>query len=99
MRCVVPPDVPAWWLDAILAHDWKKIEPAVFTPVQIARMIGDRSRDLPLAVRETVIRRLEAANAPQTWVEMVRDTVASDDADSMRVFGESPPAGLKLIVE
>jgi molecular chaperone DnaK (HSP70) len=96
---VVPPEVATRWLDAILALDWKKIEPAVFAAVQISRMTGDRSRDLPLAVRETVLRRLEAANAPQTWVEMVRETVAPDDADSVRVFGETLPAGLKLIVE
>ncbi len=96
---VVPPEVVIQWLDAILALDWKKVEPAVFAAVQISRMTGDRSRDLPLAIRETVVRRLEAANVPQAWVEMVRETVALDDADSVRVFGESLPAGLKLIVE
>jgi hypothetical protein len=96
---VVPPEVAIPWLDAILALDWKKVEPAVFAAVQISRMTGDRSRDLPPAIRETVVRRLEAANVPQTWVQMVRETVALDDADSVRVFGESLPAGLKLIVE
>jgi molecular chaperone DnaK (HSP70) len=96
---VVPPEVAIPWLDAILALDWKKVEPAVFAAVQLSRMTGDRSRDLPPAIREAVVRRLEAANVPQTWVQMVRETVALDDADSVRVFGESLPAGLKLIVE
>jgi hypothetical protein len=41
---------------------------------------------------------VQAANVPQTWVEMVREIVELDDADSVRVFGESLPAGLKLIV-
>jgi molecular chaperone DnaK (HSP70) len=98
-HCVVPPEVVIQWLDAILALDWKKVEPAVFAAVQISRMTGDRSRDLPPAIRERVARRLEAANAPQTWIEMVRETVALDDTDSVRVFGESLPAGLKLIVD
>ncbi|CAN7606087.1 hsp70 family protein [Caballeronia sp. LjRoot29] len=94
---VVPPDVATRWLDVILALDWKKVEPAAFAAAQIARMTGDRSRDLAEPVRETVVRRLEAANAPPAWVDMVREVVTLDNADTGRVFGESLPAGLKLI--
>jgi hypothetical protein len=60
-------------------------------------MTGDRSRDLPETVRETVVRRLEAVNAPPTWINMVGEVVTLDNADTGRVFGESLPAGLKLI--
>ncbi len=94
---VVPADVATRWLDVILALDWKKVEPAAFAAAQIARMTGDRSRDLAEPVRETVVRRLEAANAPPAWVDMVREVVTLDNADTGRVFGESLPAGLKLI--
>jgi len=94
---VVPPEVATGWIDIILALNWRKVEPAMFAAVQIASVTGDRSRDLPQAVRETVIRRLEAANAPHAWVEMVREVVSLDNADTGRVFGESLPAGLKLI--
>ncbi|MEX3941273.1 Hsp70 family protein [Paraburkholderia sp. BR10937] len=94
---VVPPQTAALWLDAILALDWKKIEPAMFAAAQIARMTGDRSRDLPPELRETVVRRMESANAPPGWVTMVREVVALDTADTGRVFGEALPAGLKLI--
>ncbi|WP_213765203.1 Hsp70 family protein [Caballeronia sp. dw_19] len=96
---VVPADVVTRWLDAILALDWRKVEPAVFAAAQIARMTGDRSRDLAEPVRETVVRRLEAANAPPAWVNMVREVVMLDNADTGRVFGESLPVGLKLIVD
>jgi hypothetical protein len=65
--------------------------------VQLARMTGDRSRDLPGAARDAVVRRLEAANAPRAWITMVSETVELDNADEGRVFGESLPAGLKLI--
>jgi molecular chaperone DnaK (HSP70) len=95
---VVAADVATRWLDVILALDWKKVEPAAFAAAQIARMTGDRSRDLAEPVRETVVRRLEAANAPPAWVDMVRKVVTLDNADTGRVFGESLPAGLKLIV-
>jgi molecular chaperone DnaK (HSP70) len=94
---VVPPEIALRWLDAVLALDWKKVEPAAFAAVQLSRMTGDRSRDLPDDARETVIRRLETLGAAPTWIRMVRETVALDEADSGRVFGESLPAGLKLI--
>ncbi|MFP3564610.1 Hsp70 family protein [Paraburkholderia sp. SIMBA_030] len=94
---VVPPDIAALWLNTILALDWKKIDPAAFAAVQIARMTGDRSRDLPEPLRNTVVRRLEALNAPRAWITMVSETVELDNADEGRVFGESLPAGLKLI--
>ncbi|TAM30037.1 MAG: molecular chaperone DnaK [Paraburkholderia sp.] len=94
---VVPPDVAARWLDVILAVNWRKVEPAMFAAVQIASMTGDRSRDLPQAMRDAVVRRLESANAPPAWIAMVREVVSLDDADTGRMFGESLPAGLKLI--
>jgi len=94
---VVPPDVATGWIDVVLALNWRKVEPAMFAAVQIASLTGDRSRDLPQAVRDTVVRRLEAANAPPAWVGMVREVVSLDNADTGRVFGESLPAGLKLI--
>jgi len=96
---VVPPEIASRWLDAILALDWKKVDPAAFAAVQIARMTGDRSRDLPDATREAVIRRLEASNAPRAWIAMVGEVIELDNADEGRVFGESLPAGLKLISE
>lgn len=94
---VVPADVASQWLDAILALDWKKVDPAAFAAVQIARMTGDRSRDLPDEMRHAVLRRLEAASAPRAWITMVSENVELDNADEGRVFGESLPAGLKLI--
>jgi hypothetical protein len=94
---VVPPEIAEAWLNAILALDWKKVDPAAFAAVQIARMTGDRSRDLPEDLRLAVVRRLEAANAPRAWITMVSESVELDNADEGRVFGESLPAGLKLI--
>ncbi len=85
------------WLDAILTLDWKKVEPAAFAAVKIARMTGDRSRDLPDEVRASVVKRLETVHTPANWIMMVSETVELDEADEGRVFGESLPPGLKLI--
>ncbi|MGU7774437.1 Hsp70 family protein [Burkholderia sp. MR1-5-21] len=96
---VVPADVASGWLDALFALDWKQVEPAAFAAAQIARMTGDRSRDLPPDTRDAVVRRLTAAGASATWVAMVREVIELDAADTGRVFGESLPAGLKLLGE
>ena len=94
---VVPPALAADWLAALLALDWKTVEPAAFAAAQIARMSGDRSRDLPPDLREQVAHRLDAARAPASWAAMVRDAVQLDEADQRRSFGEALPPGLKWL--
>lgn len=96
---VVPPDVAGRWLDALLAIDWKKIEPAAFAATQIARQTGDRARDLPESMREKILARLTAMNASALWIDQVRTVLEFDEADERRAFGESLPMGLRLIPE
>ena len=94
---VVPPEVAAVWLQALLAADWSLAEPAAFAATQIARATGDRARDIPEPLRQRVLERLVAARAAPGWIAMVREVTALDAADTKRVFGESLPAGLKLV--
>jgi molecular chaperone DnaK (HSP70) len=85
------------WLGEILELDWKKIEPAGFAAAHLARMTGDRSRDINPALREEVLRRLTGVGAPPTWSAMVRDVVELDQAMEQRMFGDALPPGLKLL--
>ncbi|MEY5098490.1 MAG: hypothetical protein RJA36_1209 [Pseudomonadota bacterium] len=94
---VVPPGTAADWLAALLALDWKAVEPAAFAAAQIARVSGDRARDLPAELREQVASRLAAARAPESWVRMVREAVELDEADQRRSYGEALPPGLRLL--
>ena len=94
---VVPPDVAGDWLEAVLAIDLRQVEPAAFAAAQIARLTGDRARDLPQPVRDKVARRLRAARAPQAWIDMVLEMRELEVADCLRVFGEALPAGLQLL--
>ncbi|WP_291991670.1 Hsp70 family protein [Candidatus Accumulibacter sp. ACC003] len=94
---VVPAEVAGRWLDGLLAIDWKKVEPAAFAATQIARLTGDRSRDLPDVVRAAVIERLAASNAGAGWIAQINTVVELDKADERRAFGESLPAGLRLV--
>lgn len=94
---VAPPAVAEDWLRTLLQLDWRKIEPAGFAAAHIARMTGDRSRDIDDAVREDVLRRLAASGAPPAWTAMVREVVQLDDAVEARLLGDALPPGLKLL--
>lgn len=94
---VVPAETASAWVETLLALDWKRLEPAAFAATQLARMTDDRSCDLPLALRERIMVRLQSSNAPKVWTEMVRHKVTLDAATERRLLGESLPPGLKLI--
>jgi len=94
---VVPADSAALWLDALLALDWKRADGAAAAAANLARLSGDRARDLSPGLRESVIARLEAVSAPPGWIARVREVVVLDEAGRRGVFGEALPPGLKLI--
>jgi molecular chaperone DnaK (HSP70) len=94
---VVPPDIARQWLEQLLKVDWKKHETAAFAAAMIARVSGDRERDLDAGMRQRVSDALGAAKAPDTWLKMVSQVVELSEADERRTFGESLPPGLKLI--
>ncbi|MGI4718657.1 MAG: Hsp70 family protein [Janthinobacterium lividum] len=85
------------WLGQLSTLDWKRIEPAGFAAAHIARMTGDRSRDIGQAVREEVLRKLSASGAPPAWPAMVREVVELDQAVETRMLGDALPPGLKLL--
>ena len=93
---VVPVDVAEAWLGLLLPLDFKKADGAAFAAAQLARVTGDRNRDLPEPRRLEVARRLEAAAVPAPWIAMVREVVELSQQDEMRVFGDTLPSGLKL---
>jgi len=94
---VVETAVVEQWLAAILSLDWKKVEPAGFAAAHLARMTGDRTRDIGETLRAEILRRLAAVGAPANWSAMVREVVQLDQADEKRMLGEALPPGLKLI--
>jgi len=87
----------AEWLHVLLALDWKKVEPAAFAAAHLARMTGDRSRDIADELRATILARLKAVGAPPLWQAMVSEVTQLDEAATKRMLGEALPPGLKLI--
>lgn len=94
---VAPAGTVEQWLQAVMQLDWRKVEPAGFAAAHLARMTGDRSRDIGGELRQEVVRRLAAAGAPPSWPAMVREVVQLDQASAQRMLGEALPPGLKLL--
>jgi len=94
---VVPKETAVEWLEQMFAYDWKKVLSIGFAATIIARMSGDRERDIPDEARKRVVERLRAMKAPASWFAMVERMSELDEADEKRVFGEALPPGLRLI--
>lgn len=94
---VVPKHVAAQWLQMALTFDWRQVPEAAFAATLLARMSGDRERDLDEATRRQVADRLTRAGQPQTWVDMVLEVRTLGEADERRIFGDSLPPGLRLL--
>jgi hypothetical protein len=93
---VVPPATVERWLDHLLRERWAEVPTAARAAVQMARVTGDRARDLPETVRAEVAKRLESSGAPEELVRAVREHVALGEAELAEFFGESLPVGLLL---
>ncbi len=96
---VIPADIVSLWLKQMLAVDWKKIPQAGFAATLIARMSGDRARDIDEAMRRKIIEKLRLSKAPASWIDMVEQQKELDEKEEKQIFGEALPPGLKLINE
>ncbi len=92
----VAPDQAAAWLELLLQRDLRAIDGAAFAAVQLARLTGDRTRDLDADLRTRTAAALVAAKAPERWLRLVEEVVALEAADAARALGDTLPLGLKL---
>jgi hypothetical protein len=95
-HAAVPPEVAAEWLLRLLELDFRAAEEAPFAVLQLARLSGDRARDLDEPLRLRAAAALEKAGAPAEWPRSLREVVALGEKDEQRVFGEALPLGLHL---
>ena len=94
---VIPAKVVSAWMQQILMVDWKKVPQAGFAATLIARMSGDRARDLDEEICLQIIEKLKFSKAPVTWIEMVEEYKELNESEEKQIFGEALPPGLKLI--
>ncbi|HEY8079040.1 MAG TPA: Hsp70 family protein [Labilithrix sp.] len=93
---VVPARNAEQWIDRLLRVDWSKVATAPHAAVQIARVTGDRARDIDERRREEVAKRLAAVHAKDEWVRAVREHVAVGEEERVAIYGEALPIGLRL---
>ena len=93
---VVTREVAARWVDKLLGADLQTADGAPFALAHIARVTGDRARDLDEALRMKSAARLDKSGAPAHLAAMVRERVELTADDEAMAFGESLPPGLRL---
>jgi molecular chaperone DnaK (HSP70) len=90
----VDPDHASEWLDLLLDAHSRNVEGALFAIVQLARLTGDRSRDIDDSLRNRALDAVRSAHAPQSWQRLLLEVVTMETGDQARAFGDTLPAGL-----
>jgi molecular chaperone DnaK (HSP70) len=93
---VVPPSTVERWLEHLLREKWADVPTAPRAALDMARVTGDRTRDVPEVLRREIAQRLRGVGAPAEWAEAVTELVPIAAADRTEFFGESLPVGLVL---
>ncbi|MFI3181358.1 MAG: Hsp70 family protein [Methylococcales bacterium] len=94
---VVSSESVEMWLLQLLDEDWKKTPQISFAATLMARMSGDRARDIGDKMRVRVLEKLKLSKAPASWLEMVESVKELSEKEEKQIFGEALPSGLKLV--
>ncbi|QDU62232.1 Chaperone protein dnaK2 [Planctomycetes bacterium Pan216] len=92
---IAPTDVEPW-INQLIDQGETSSE-ALFALVEMARRCGDRARDLKEDLRDRVMGHLQKANAAERLVRIVEEVVTLEAKEESMIFGESLPAGLRLV--
>jgi len=90
----VDPDHASDWLSLMLDAHSRNVEGALFAIVQLARLTGDRSRDIDDSLRNRALGAVRSSQAPESWQRLLLEVVTMETADEARAFGDTLPAGL-----
>jgi molecular chaperone DnaK (HSP70) len=94
---VVSPQTAEKWLDHLLREKWESLQTAEFSATRLARMTGDRARDISEKMRADVEKRLVKLDARPESIRAVRELVSVDESERATFFGETLPIGLRLL--
>ncbi|HVG21403.1 MAG TPA: Hsp70 family protein [Blastocatellia bacterium] len=97
LNSVVPADTAAEWIKALLNLPEMTTD-AASAVVQLGARTEDAGRDVSDALRDKAIARLAQAGIPDDLIESLRAYVPPARSDAQRIFGESLPEGLRLVV-
>lgn len=94
---VVATRIAESWLDHLLREKWAGIATAPRAGMLLARLTGDRTRDVRGDLREQTAKALRSVNADPEWVRAVEEVVPIEDRERGEFFGEELPVGLRLV--
>ena len=90
------------WLNALLDREYttgRETTDAIFALGQLAKISGDRSRDIDPDHRERVIKKLEKLGASDEVMRPIREYTEREAGEQGQVLGDALPIGLRLIGE
>jgi molecular chaperone DnaK (HSP70) len=93
---VVPADVAERWIGRVAKLLRAHGEKASFTLAHLARLTGDRGRDVAEGVRRALLGQLADARAPERHRQLVGEVVQLADTERGVLMGDSIPPGLTL---
>jgi len=86
----------AVWLSLLLDLGLGGLDGGAFAATQLARLTGDRSRDLDDEIRARALDALQATSPPGDWLRLLTEVVALEAADEARALGDTLPIGLRM---
>jgi len=94
---VLSVELASQWLGLLLDLGLARIEGGVFAAAQLARLSGDRGRDIDEGLRARCLVSLAEAGASPRLARLVSEQVALDVAEQAKVLGDTLPLGLRLV--
>ena len=96
---VVDPGKVTNWIEKIMKRDWPDPKPVGLALTQMARLTGDRKRDLNPAVVDRVINWLTPHDWASSLIETLKEVRPMEEAEKNLIFGESLPSGIRMRME
>jgi molecular chaperone DnaK (HSP70) len=86
------------WLSRLEARRVSEGPPdkLLFSLVQLARLTGDRYRDISPAARSALLEKMYSANAPAHYIQLIAEGGELAAEEQKIAFGESLPRGLRI---
>ena len=96
---VLSPVLVTAWIKTILSQNWKNPRPVGMALSQMARLTGDRKRDLDPEVIKDIVDWLSPHEWAASHIRVLREVVPLAHLEETQMFGESLPSGIHLRVE
>jgi len=96
LNCVIPAEVAAAWIEVLLKLPVLTPD-AVSAIAQLGAKTDDPARDIEEAYRADILRKLASSEPADPVLQSLREFIPPARIDAAKVFGESLPAGLRLV--